>query len=152
LNTLPITLMSENNYNGNLEKPNFNALDFTREGQRIKIGIVKISEIEQVTYDKETKVWGKKQETVTKVNPKTGKQTTITRPVKGFVIEMFVKDDPECSVRTLKINSRAGVRYMEKYVLERKQAISKFVPDEEMTLEKVDNGVGMYPSVLPIGA
>ena len=65
---------------------------------------------------------------------------------------MFVKDDPECSVRTLKINSRAGVRYMEKYVLERKQAISKFVPDEEMTLEKVDNGVGMYPSVLPIGA
>jgi len=157
MNSLPITslqipLMSENINNSNLEKPNFNAQDFTSEGQRIKIGIVKISEIEQVTYDKETKVWSKKMETVTRVNPKTGKQTTVTKSVKGFVIEMFRKDDPEYSVRTLKLNSKAGVRYMEKYIADRKQTISKFVPDEELTLEKVENGVGMYPSVLPIGA
>mgnify|MGYP006126493595 CR=1 FL=1 len=144
--------MSENNYNGNIDKPNFNALDITQDGERVRIGIVKISEIEQDMYDRDTKVWSKKMETVTKVNPKTGVTATVTKPVKGFVIEMFRKDDPECAVRTLKINSKAGVRYMEKYVLARKQPISTFVPDEELVLEKVDNGVGMYPSVLPIGA
>ena len=150
--TLPITLMSENINNNNIDKPNFNALDFTQEGERIKIGIIKISETEQNTYDRETKVWSKKMETVTKVNPKTGKTSTETKPAKGFVIEMFRKDDPECVVRTLKLNSKAGVRYMEKYVSERKKPISTFIPEEDLVLEKVDNGAGMYPSVLPIGA
>lgn len=150
--TLPITLMSENINNNNIDKPNFNALDFKTEGQRIKVGIVKILEIEQTQYDKETKVWSKKMETVTKFNPKTGKQTTETKPVKGFVVEMYEKEDPECIVRTLKINSKAGVRYMEQYVAQRKAPISEYLPDEDLVLEKVDNGPGMYPSVLPIGA
>ena len=144
--------MSENINNSNIEKPNFNALDFKNEGQRISVGVVKILETEQVTYDKETKVWSKKMETVTKFNPKTGKQTTETKPVKGFVVEMYEKDDPECIVRTLKINSKAGVRYMEKYVAARSAPISEYLPDEDLVLEKVDNGQGMYPSVLPIGA
>lgn len=153
MNSLPIPLMSEiNMQTANIEKPNFNALDFTQEGERIRIGIIKISEIEQLTFDRDTKVWSKKMETVTKVNPKTGVTSTTTKPVKGFVIEMFRKDDPECVVRTLKLNSKAGVRYMEKYVSDRKEPISTFIPDEDLILEKVDNGAGMYPSVLPIGA
>jgi hypothetical protein len=153
MNSLPIPLMSnENMQTANIEKPNFNALDFTQEGERIKIGIIKISEIEQLTFDRDTKVWSKKMETVTKVNPKTGVTSTTTKPTKGFVIEMFRKDDPECVVRTLKLNSKAGVRYMEKYVSDRKEPISTFIPDEDLVLEKVDNGAGMYPSVLPIGA
>ena len=152
MNSLHIPLMSENINNSNIDKPNFNALDFKTEGQRISVGIVKILETEQVTYDKETKVWSKKMETVTKFNPKTGKQTTETKPVKGFVVEMYEKEDPECIVRTLKINSKAGVRYMEKYVADRSAPISEYLPDEDLVLEKVDNGQGMYPSVLPIGA
>jgi hypothetical protein len=152
MNSLHIPLMSENINNSNIEKPNFNALDFKTEGQRISVGVVKILETEQVTYDKETKVWSKKMETVTKFNPKTGKQTTETKPVKGFVVEMYEKEDPECIVRTLKINSKAGVRYMEKYVAARSAPISEYLPDEDLVLEKVDNGQGMYPSVLPIGA
>jgi len=150
--TLPITLMSENINNSNIEKPNFNAQDFTTEGQRIRVGIVKIFETEQQTFDKETKVWSKKMQTVTKFNPKTGKQKSETTTVKGYVVEMYEKEDPDCIIRTLKINSRAGCRYMEKYVAERKAPISKYIPDEELVLEKVDNGAGMYPSVLPIGA
>ena len=153
MNSLPIPLMSnENMQTANIEKPNFNALDFTQEGERIKIGIIKISEIEQLTFDRVTKVWSTKMVTVTKVNPLTGVTSTTTKPTKGFVIEMFRKDDPECVVRTLKLNSKAGVRYMEKYVSDRKEPISTFIPDEDLVLEKVDNGAGMYPSVLPIGA
>ncbi len=149
-NPLPITVMPE--INNQTEYPIFNALDITQEGQRIRIGVVKIHEVEQMAYDKESKVWSKRMETLPTVNPKTGEISTKTGPAKGFVIDFYIKDDPECGVRSLKINSKAGVRYMEKYVAERKAPIEEYIPDEDLVLEKVDNGPGKYPSVLPIGA
>lgn len=147
---LPITVMPE--MNNQTEYPIFNALDIPQDGQRVRIGVIEIREVEQMTYDKESKAWSKKMETVTKFNPKTGKTNTVTSPVKGFVINFYIKEDPDCVVRTLKINSKAGVRYMEKYVAERKAPIEEYIPDEDLVLEKVENGPGMYPSVLPIGA
>lgn len=155
MKNLPITVMSKINMNtqeNTTTKPNFNALDFKSDGERITVGIVKIQETQQSSYDKETKIWSPKMEVVTKFNPESGESTTVTRPVKGFVIEMYRKDDPECIIRTLKINTKAGVKYMETYIRERESPIDVPIKDEEMTLEKIMNGTGMYPSVLPTGA
>lgn len=147
---LPITVMPE--MNNQTEYPIFNALDIPQDGQRVRIGVIKIREVEQMTYNKESKTWSVKMDTLPTVNPKTGEVSIKTGPAKGFVVDFYIKDDPECGVRSLKINSKAGVRYMEKYVAERKAPIEKYIPDEDLVLEKVDNGPGMYPSVLPIGA
>ena len=160
LSTLPtahIPLMPEINMKNSqvLGKPFLKAVnDFTVEGERQTWCICKIQETEQNTLDKKTGAWSPKTKTVTKINPETGQETTVTTSVKGFVLELFKKDDPECVVRRLAINADAGVKYMEKYVSERKETILpfKYVPAEDLILEKVDNGSGYYPSILPIGA
>jgi hypothetical protein len=147
---LPITLMTSTNQE--LEEGEiFNRNDFKTPGQRIKIGIVQIIEVQQDTYDENTKIWSKLMRPRVTFNPKNGKRTSKMEPVKGYLVIMYEKDDPECTVRTLKLNSKAGVKYMEKYLETRKGPITKFIPDEELVLEKVDNGF-KYASVLPVGA
>tara|TARA_B110000240_G_C13196183_1_gene324205 strand:- start:34 stop:519 length:486 start_codon:yes stop_codon:yes gene_type:complete len=158
LSTLPtahIPLMSEINMQNSqvLGKPFLKAVnDFTVDGERQTWCICKIETTAQNTLDKKTGIWSQKTETVTKFNPKTGKETTVTTSVKGFVLELYKKDDPDCVVRRLAINAKAGVQYMEKYVAERKAPLTEYIPEEDLILEKVSNGEGYYPSILPIGA
>lgn len=130
----------------------FDRNDFTNEGQRIKVGVIKIIEVQQDSYDQETKIWSKSMVETPTFDPKTGKTKTEMKPKVGYLVIMYEKDDPEHNVRTLRINSKAGVKWMKKYLLARAEKISKYIPDEELVLEKVDNGPGKYASVLPLGA
>jgi hypothetical protein len=126
--------------------------DFPKDGERQIWYITKWSYVGQQKMDKDTKIWSPKIETVTRFNPTTGKESTETHPVMGYILELFRKDDSKCVVRRLAINAKAGVAFMDALLEIREKAIDKYIPKEEIVLEKVANGDGYLPSILPVGA
>lgn len=126
------------------KKPIINHAEFS-DGQR-KAFVV----IDYTMEDKQTKVNGEWQKLVKereRFDPKTKKLLKETYTPQIYAIRVYEKDDSLCEVRTYKTNPYAATAFMKDLF-----AGKKDVSGIEIVLEKVANGVGFNPSVLPVGA
>lgn len=140
-----ITVMANNKKEVPKFKPYIKAPEFT-EGEYKKYFVISILEIQQ-NFKGVLKT-----ETITKVDLKTGKETEVTRPLKGYELTLVSVDDEDQVARLLGVNHKAAVAFVDQMVKERAKPIGVFVAGEEIELELVQNDFGYNPSILPVGA
>ena len=130
------------------DRPNFlNHAEFA-EGERKEFVIISAKLINKRVSD-DGKNWKDVVKELSKFDPKTKEVIIQVYTPQVYELEMYEKRDKNFQVRKLTTNPVASVNFF-KNLFEDKEL--KDVMGMEVVLEKVSNGNGFNPSVLPIGA